>query len=115
MIKEAINQIHVTFEPWKDYEPIFTFWKEQIEKWERYWWILFVENGRVIKIRCGGNYSEDLELHRKIWLRDFLIKISPLISAGIIEPEHGLTNFNFPNLKIAKEWIDKVIENEGKT
>lgn len=114
LIKQAIDQIHITFEPWKDYKPIFTFWKEQIEKWKRYLWILFVENGRIVKIRCSGNYFDDLELSRKIWLRDFLIKISPLISAGIIESKHGLTSFNFPNLKITREWIDKVIENEGK-
>ena len=115
IIKLAINQIHVTFEPWKDYEPIFSFWEEQIRKWERYWWTLFVENGKIVKIRCGGNYSEDLELPTKILLRDFLIKISPLVSTGIIKSESSITNFNFPNLEIAKEWVDKVIENEGKT
>jgi len=30
MIKEAINQIHVTFEPWKDYKPIFSFFSRKV-------------------------------------------------------------------------------------
>jgi len=107
IIKEAINQIHVTFEPWKDYEPIFSFLSEILK--DRNWISLNVENGRIAKLR---SYYREIELPSKIWLRDFLIKISPIVSAGIVRFSYSMTQLEFHPL--AKEWIDKVIENEGK-
>ncbi|KAA0012290.1 MAG: hypothetical protein FE041_03770 [Thermoplasmata archaeon] len=107
VIKEAINQIHVTFEPWKDYEPIFSFLSEILK--DRNWISLNVENGRITKLRSG---YRKIELPSKIWLRDFLIKISPIVSAGIVRFSFSMTQLEFH--PFAKEWIDKVMENEGK-
>jgi hypothetical protein len=107
-IKEAINQIHITFEPWKDYEPIFTFLSEILK--DRNWCNLSVENGKIIRI---SSYRE-VQLPNKIWLRDFLIKIYPIISVGIIRPSPSyITSLYFH--PFAREWVSKVIENEGKT
>ena len=105
MIKEAISQIHINFEPWEDYEPIFSFLSEILK--DRNWIDLDVENGRIIKLR---SYYE-IELPSKIWLRDFLIKISPIVSAGMVRFS-SMTQLEFH--PFAKEWIDKVMENEGK-
>jgi hypothetical protein len=108
MVKEAINQIHIIFEPWKDYEPIFSFLSETLK--DRNWVSLNVENGKIVKIT---SYPREREVPSKIWLRDFLIKISPIVSAGIIRFSYSMTQLEFH--PFAKEWVDKVIENEGKT
>ena len=108
MIKEAINQIHVTFEPWKDYEPIFSFLSEILK--DRNWISLDVKNGRIVKLR---SYYREIELPNKIWLRDFLIKISPIVSAGMVRFSYNMTQLEFHPL--AREWVEKVIENGGKT
>jgi len=108
MIEEAINQIGFSFEPWQDYEPIFSFWNEILK--DRNWCNLNVEGGRILKLSSG--YRE-VELPKKIWLRDFLISLYPAISTGIIEVKYSLTNLEFSSH--AKKWVEKVIENEGKT
>lgn len=108
MVKQAVNQIHVTFEPWKDYEPIFSFLNEVLK--DRDWCSLNVENGRIVKIR---SYYREVELPNKIWLRDFLIRISPIVSAGLVRFSYSMTSLEFH--PFAREWVDKVIENEGKT
>jgi hypothetical protein len=105
--KEAINQISVSFEPWKEYEPIFTFFSEILK--DKNWCSLDVENGRIVKII---SYYKEVQLPHKVWLRDFLIKIYPIVSAGIIKFSYNMTQLEFHPL--AKEWIDKVIKNEGK-
>jgi len=115
MIKQAIDQIHITFEPWKDYEPIFSAVRD-IRK-DEYGCELVVSQGRIEKItneysRGYWRYRE-IELPNRIWLRDFLIKISPIVSAGIVGFFYSMTRLRFH--PFAKEWIDKVIENEGKT
>jgi len=108
MIKQAIDQVHITFEPWKDYEPLFPFISEILK--DRSWISLDVKNGRIVKLR---SYYRNIELPNKIWLSDFLIRISSIVSAGIVRLSHSMTRLEFhPS---AKEWIDKVIENEGKT
>lgn len=108
MIKQAIDQIHITFEPWKDYEPVFSFLSRLLK--DRNWCSLDVESGRIVKI--STSYGE-VELPTKIWLRDFLIKISPIVSTGIVSFSYSMTHLEFH--PFAKEWVDKVIENEGKT
>ena len=108
MIKQAIDQIHITFEPWKDYEPIFSFLNDALR--DRNWCSLGVKNGRIVEL---SSHYKEIELPSKIWLRDFLIKISPIISAGIASLSYSMTQLEFHPL--AREWIKKVIENEGKT
>ncbi|CAD7769828.1 hypothetical protein AIOGIFDO_00693 [Candidatus Methanoperedenaceae archaeon GB37] len=114
MIKQAINQIYITFEPWKDYEPIFSAIRDIMK--DEYGCELVVSQGRIEKITNGYSRGywkyREIELHSKIWLRDFLIKISPIVSAGIVRFSYSMTQLEFHPL--AKEWIDKVIENEGK-
>ena len=107
LIKQAIDQIHITFEPWKDYEPIFSFLNEILK--DRNWISLDVKNGRIVKLR---SYYREIELPNKIWLRDFLIKISPIVSAGMVRFSYSMTQLEFHPL--TREWIEKVIENEGK-
>jgi hypothetical protein len=105
--KEAINQISVSFEPWEEYKTIFTFFSEILK--DRNWCRLDVENGRIVKIK--SSYKE-VQLPHKVWLRDFLIKIYPIVSVGIINFSYSMTELEFHPL--AKDWIDKVIKNEGK-
>ena len=106
MVKGAVNQISFSFEPWQDYEPIFSFWNEALK--DRNWCYLTIEGGRISKL---SSYRE-IEIPRKIWFRDFLIRLYPAISTGIIEMR-SLTSLEFS--PYAKEWVEKVIENEGKT
>lgn len=108
MIKQAIDQIHISFEPWKDYEPIFSFLNEILK--DRNWAFLVVENGRIVKLRSS---PREIKLPSKILLKNFLIKISPIASAGIVTFSYSITYPKFH--PFAKEWVDKVIENEGKT
>ena len=107
LIKQAIDQIHVTFEPWKDYEPIFPFLLRKVVENATSW--LYTKNGRVVEI---GDPKK--ELPNKIWLRDFLIKISPIVSIGLADISFSTSWITLNFHSLAKEWIEKVIENEGK-
>ncbi|WP_293445908.1 hypothetical protein, partial [Persephonella sp.] len=122
MIKQAIDQVHVAFEPWKDYEPIFSFISEILK--ERDWIGLDVKNGRIVKVTSNIKvytykryYSyKEAEIPSKILLRDFLLKLSPVVSGGIVD----IISFSdsWVSLKFhpfAKKLVDKVIKNEGKT
>ncbi|VVB90570.1 Uncharacterised protein [uncultured archaeon] len=109
MIKEGINQIHINLEPWQDYKPIFSFLNEILKNKNNDWCSLNVDNGRVIKIRSG--YRE-AELPTKIWLKDFLMKISPVVNIGIVNFSYDMTQLRFDPL--TRDWVEKVIENEGK-
>ena len=107
MIAEAVSQIHITFDPWMDYEPIFSFLYD-ISK-DRDWCNLSVENGRIVKIQSGYSKSE---LNGQIYLRDFLIKISPIVCTGAIQLS-SMAGLKFHPL--ARAWIGGVVENGGKT
>jgi len=112
-IHEAVNQIHINFEPWKGYyEPIFTLLNEILRNKDPSYQISFsfhIENGKIVKI-------ERTELPSKIELKEFLIKISPIISAGIIDDIYlGSASVRLYFHQPTKEWINKVIANEGKT
>ncbi|MHA1594868.1 MAG: hypothetical protein ACTSXX_09020 [Candidatus Baldrarchaeia archaeon] len=106
MVKEAVDHLKVSFEPWEDYEPIFSFWKEILK--DKNWCYLTVEGGKITKL---SSYYQKIELPRKIWLRDFLIRLYPAISTGIIGMDR-LTSLKFSSF--AKKWVEKVIENAGK-
>jgi len=109
MAKEAINQIHITFEPWKDYEHIFSFLSRKVVEDSSFW--LYTKNGRIMEI---GDPKK--ELPNKIWLRDFLIKIYPVISIGIADIRFSTSWITLEKFHpLAREWVDKVVENEGKT
>jgi hypothetical protein len=115
-IKEAINQIHVNFEPWKGYyEPIFSILNKTLIEDLRYSYLtstrcsFYVENGRIVRIK-------NEELSNKVDVKEFLIKISPVISSGIINDLYFRgSSFELDLHSITKEWINKVIANEGKT
>jgi hypothetical protein len=113
-IKEAISQIHVNFEPWKGYyEPIFSILNKTLVEDLRYSYStncsFYVENGKIVKIK-------GVELSNKVDVKEFLIKISPVISSVIINDLYLRGSYFELNLdSITKEWIDKVIANEGKT
>lgn len=106
MVKDAVDQLKIRFEPWENYKPIFIFWNRILEE-NRDYCYLKVEGGRIIKL---SSYYER-ELPKKIWLRDFLIRLYPAISTGIIN-KASLTYLEFS--PFAKEWVKKVIENAGK-
>jgi len=110
-IKEAISQIHVTFEPWKDYESIFTTLIEILK--DTNYCKLLLENGKIKSILPGSGRAAR-PLFNKVWLRNFLIRIYPVISVGIIDLDTN-SNIGLVFRSLAKEWIDKVIKNEGKT
>jgi len=112
-IYEAINQIHINFDPWKGYyEPIFTLLNKTLKNKDLRYTIscrFYVENGKITRI-------DREEVSSKIEAREFLIKISPVVSAGIINDLYiGGSFFDLYFHSATKEWIDKVIANEGKT
>jgi hypothetical protein len=112
-IYEAVNQIHINFEPWKGYyEPFFNLVNEILRNKDLRYPLgcsFYIENGKIVKI-------ERIDIPNKIELKEFLIKISPVISAGIIKDIHlGGSYFNLYFHSPTKEWINKVITNEGKT
>lgn len=109
MVKDAVDQIQFSFDPWQDYEPIFSFWNELLKK-DIKWCDLAVEGGRISKITSYYGYEK--ELQKKIWLQDLLIKLYPAISTGIVDMSY-LTSLFFSSY--AKKWVEKVIEREGKT
>lgn len=107
MITKAVNQIHTTFEPWRDYEPFFSFLNERDIL--KHGCDLSAENGRIVEIRV---YLGTRDLNGQIYLRDFLIKISPIVCAGAIQLS-SMTGLKFHPL--ARGWIGGVVENEGET
>jgi len=112
-IYEAINQIHINFEPWKGYyEPIFALLNETLKNKDLRYLIscrFYIENGKITMI--AGK-----EVPSKIETREFLIKISAVISAGIINDLYlGGSYFELYFHLPTREWINKVIANEGKT
>jgi len=125
MIKESIKQVHISFEPWKNYyEPLFSSLNEILK--DEYRCVLEVESGKVIKITNGySNKSyyryREIELPQKVWLRDLLIKISPVVSMSILDLSSNITELRPSPLakdsidwSLTREWIEEVIKNEGK-
>jgi hypothetical protein len=113
-VEEAIDQIHITFdEAWEDYKLIFNFLWDILIKKKINWCELVLEHGKIIRIE--SSYYK-IQLSKKIWFRDFLIKIYPIISVGIVNPfYYSITKLHFD--PVAEKWIDKVkkvIANEGK-
>lgn len=116
MLKQTIDQTHITFEPWEDYEAIFSFLRDIPKEKYNFTLNLGVKNGKIIGLDIYPCYVTATNLPRKIWLADFLIKIFPVISAGMIIIDHynraAINELKFH--PFAKEWIDKVIRNGGK-
>ena len=122
-VQEASRQIRVDFEPWEKFKPFFVAVKGYIEekkKWDidRPIYRIKSEGQKIIEVNnCGSRYnlrSTPLDL----LLPDFLMKLSPWICSGMIGITHFSSyyidfKFNFPSL--AKEWIEGVIQNEGKS
>jgi len=116
MIKQAIDQIRVTFEPWKDYEPIFSFLADAVKDKKRYV-ECFLEKGKLTGLRTytkdepkGYPILKSISFEKPIPLYNFWIKISPIVSTGILD----FTGENFYLSPYTGEWLKKVIENEGK-
>lgn len=117
MIKQAMDQIHITFEPWEDYESIFSFLADALRDGKSYV-ECFIKRGKLIGLRTytkdryrGYPIFKDKHFKKSIPLHIFWIKIYPIVSAGILD----FIGTEFELSLYAKEWIDKVIENEGKT
>jgi len=113
---DAINQIHITFDPWKNYEEIFTFLNKTIKDDASTWVSLNIVNGKIVKIYSGY----EVQLSNNIEFIDFLIKIYPIISVGLVNP----TSLSKNSLELtfdsfipgfSRKWIKRVIEYEGKT
>ncbi len=109
MVKDAIDQLKIPFEPWEDYEPIFTFWNKILKDRDYFYLEVRGSRSRITKLY---SYYNKVELSKKVWLRDFLIRLYPAISTGIIEDCKSLTSLRFS--PFAKEWVGRVIENAGK-
>ena len=107
MIAEAIGNLHITFEQWGDYKPIFSFLHDTLKNENQF--NLSVENGRIVEIMSYPHHTGNLK--DQIYLRDFLIKIAPIVCTGMIQLS-SMTGLKFHSL--ARGWIGKVIENDGK-
>ncbi len=112
LIEKAKDQIDLTFEPWKnEYKGIFEAISSELIATNSFY--IYIENGRISKI---GN--KELKISERPSFMDFLIKISPLISAGLINVENINSYAKYVELKFhekSKDWIKKVIKNEGKS
>jgi len=119
---DAINQIHITCDPWKNYEEIFTFLNKNIKDNEPTSVFLNIVNGKILEITSSYNKEK---LSNNIEFIDFLIKIYPIISVGLVTPSINkeslyliFDSFNpFDSFipGFSRKWIKRVIEHEGKT
>jgi len=116
---DAINQIHITFDPWKNYEEIFTFLNKTIKDDVSTWVNLNIANGKIVEIEETSPYYYKVQLSNKIEIIDFLIKIYPIISIGLVNPSlrknSSYLTFVLSINGFTKKWIERVIEHEGKT
>jgi hypothetical protein len=110
-LKEITNQIRVNFEPWEEYKPIFDFIKNKVLSVNRNWCKLGIKNGRIEKV--SQEYLS-ITLQGRVWLRDFLLKIYPIMSAGLAEVYISPGSVELIFEPLAKDWVERVIENEGK-
>ena len=114
---DAINQIHITFDPWENYKEIFTFLNKTIKDDAPTWVSLNIVNGKIVKIYSGYN---EVQLSNNIEFIDFLIKIYPIISVGLVNPTSLSKNsleltFDSYVPGFSRKWIKRVIEHEGNT
>ena len=115
---DAINQIHITFDPWRNYEEIFTFLNETLKDNGPTSVYLNIVNGNIVEIT--SIYKGKLKLSNNIEFIDFLIKIYPIISIGLVNPTFLSKNsleltFDSYIPGFSRKWIKRVIEHEGKT
>jgi len=110
-LKEITNQICVNFEPWEEYKPIFDFIKNKVLSVNRNWCKLGIKNGRIEKV---SQEYVSITLQGRVWLRDFLLKIYPIMSAGLAEVYISPGSVELIFEPLAKDWVERVIENEGK-
>ena len=110
-LEEITNQIRVNFEPWKEYKPIFDFIKNRVFSGYRDWCNLQIKNGRIEKV---SQEYDSITLEGRVWLRDFLLKIYPIVSAGLAEVHISPGSVQLTFKPLAKDWVERVIENEGK-
>jgi len=116
---DAINQIHITFDPWKNYEEIFKFLNETIKDDAPTWVNLNIANGKIVEIEVTYPSYNKLQLSNKIEIIDFLIKIYPIVSIGLVNPSLRKNSLELtfdPYVPgFSRKWIKMVIEHEGKT
>jgi hypothetical protein len=110
-LKEITNQIRVNFEPWEEYKPIFDFIKNRVFSVNRNWCKLGIKNGRIEEV---SQEYDSITLEGRVWLRDFLLKIYPIVSAGLAGVYISLGSVQLTFEPLAKDWVERVIENEGK-
>jgi len=119
---DAINQIYINFDPWKNYEKIFTFLNKNIKDNEPTSVSLKIVNGKILEITSSYNKEK---LSNNMEFIDFLIKIYPIISVGLVTPSinneslylifDSFDSFDSFIPGFARKWIKRVIEHEGKT
>jgi len=111
LIEQAKDQIHLTFKPWENgYKEIFQAISKGLEKTLPI--NLKIENGRITQIDWEYRFSNGLPF------MDFLVRISPVIIAGLInfkkdpnDPKSVILIFH----EKAKKLVEEVISNGGKT
>ncbi|RLG57164.1 MAG: hypothetical protein DRN95_05860 [Candidatus Hydrothermarchaeota archaeon] len=111
-VQEASRQIRVDFEPWEKFKPFFVAVKGYVDQQQPTFYVKN-EGPKITEVNSAYTSSTPLDL----LLPDFLMKLSPWICSGMIGITHFSSyyinfKFNFPSL--AKEWIEGVIQNEGK-
>jgi hypothetical protein len=110
-LKEIANQIRVNFEPWGEYKPIFDFIKSRVFSGKINLCELEIKNGRIEKVSQG---YISITLQGGVWLRDFLLKIYPIVSAGLADVNIWRGSIRLTFKPLTKDWVGRVIENEGK-
>jgi hypothetical protein len=72
---------------------------------------LGIKNGRIEEV---SEKYVSITLQGRVWLRDFLLKIYPIMSAGLAEVYISPGSVELIFEPLAKDWVERVIENEGK-
>ncbi len=116
-VREASYRIQISF-PWDKYKPFFVSVASYIDP-QRSDFIVKIDNGKIVEVNNGYSrgYSKFSSTPLDLSLSDFLMRLSPLICSGMIDiitfgPLEIHFRSKFPH--IAKEWIEGVIQNEGK-
>jgi len=129
MINDAINRLdNIPLDPWDIYGTILRGFRDHRED---FYQVVVGSNGIISEIKCTIShistrgklhiyeeyiYKNNENNYNKLYFGDFLCRIFPLISSGIIEIVAVAGEIR---IKLKKEymdkWIDRVMSNQGKT
>jgi len=124
MINDAINHLdNIPLDPWDIYETILRGFRKALDDEKVSCYVTVGSSGIIDRIVCIGRYGYGAYIYEhnennyyKLYFDDFLYRIFPLISSGIIEVNAVDKWTLYITLKkgYTDKWIDRVMSNRGK-